>query len=368
MHTSSITRDPCEKLFWANNTLETNWYHCPHYSLFEYGTHHHPIITHDLEFANRITRVELSLLRLEFHFSEDEEEEGWRRAVSTVAKAQDFWGKVERVFPSVQRVVMAGMLPRRPLPPPEGEFDQDYSIIETVVAHAPIGIDVKVALDDGAARPRRYTLWHVLQSSWQVLDADWKPTRILLPTRKFAASPLGDLLTFTWRNSALMLEERGMDWLKIETYARYAVGGVIHCPQLDCEITFTERKKWELHLEATNHGRLGPGYGYNGDHMMELLVWKGTPQNEQEALEARQKRIDAAYRQTKKLQRRVGCGWNEEGTEARRLFEEQFCAELREMNFLAPGELLNGPDDPYCLWMDCLWMHYDPTHIYYAGE
>jgi hypothetical protein len=367
MHTSSTTRGPCTKLFWANDMSEMYWYHCAHNSLFEYGTHHHPIITHDLEFAARITRVELSLLRLEFHFSEDEEKRR-RRAVSTVAKAQDFWEKVKRVFPQVRMVVMAGMLPQRALPPPEGDFDQDYSIIETVVQSAPKGIDVKVALDDGGTRPRRYTLWHVSKSTWSVLDADWEPTRILLPSRKFPASPLGDLLTFTRRNSALGLEGRGMNWLKIESYARYAADGVIHCPRLDCPSTFSERSQWEAHLKATSHWRLGPDYGYWGEHMMELLVWKGTPQNEQDALEARQERIAAAYRQTKKLQRRVGCGWNEEGTEARRLFEEQFFAELREENFLAPGELLNGPEDPYCLWMDCLWMYYDPTHVYYAGE
>jgi hypothetical protein len=370
MHTSPLTRGPCKKLFWAHKTpsLQQTWYHCPSYWLFDYGTSHHPIITHDLAFASLITRIELSLLRPEHLFASDEVDVDWRITMSTAEKATSFWEKVGRAFPSVKEVVLTGMLPRRALPPPEGEFDRAYSVIETVVGLAPKVMVVHIAFDDGDARPRCYTLWHVKKSTWTVLDVDWKPTRILLPARKWTASPLGDFLTFTRRNSVLMLEGRGMDWLKIETYARYATGGVIHCPRLDCDAIFPDRSQWEAHVEATDHSRLGSKYGYEGEHMMELLVWKGTPQRDKDALEARQNRSDAAYRQTRKLQRRVGCGWSEEGTEARRLFEEQFFAQLREENFAEPGQLRNGPDDPSCQWMDCLYMYYDPTHVYYAGE
>jgi hypothetical protein len=371
MHTCSRTRGPCAKLFWSNNntpSLREYWYHCPSYWLFDHGKHHHPIITHDLAFAHLVTRIELNLLRLEQHFAEDEVEVDWRETMSTVTKTKGFWEKVGRAFPSVKEVVLTGMLPRRALPPPEGELDRAYSVIETVVGLAPAGMVVRIAFDDGGVKPRCYTLWRVKGSAWSVLDDDWKPTRILLPSRKWASSPLGDFLTFTRRNTMLMLEGRGMDWLKIETYARYATGGVIHCPRLDCDAIFPDRNQWEAHVEATDHSRLGSKYGYEGEHMMELLVWKGTPQKEKDTFEARQKRIDAAYRQTRKLQRRVGCGWSEAGTEARRLFEEQFFAQLREENFAAPGQLFNGPDNPNCQWMDCLYMYYDPTHVYYAGE
>jgi len=365
MRTCSRTRGPATKLFWAN-TSGNFWYYISDWSLFAYGTRHHPIIQHCPEFAQRITKIELNLGRLEFTFAEDER-------LSTATRAQDFWTKVCRAFPAVKRVVLSGKLPRRELPPGAGESDKNYTAIATVVTMAPPHVVVHVAFDEGnSARPQRYALWQVTNSPepiWQVLDKDWTPTRIFLPPRKFASSPLGDLVTFTRRDHDLHLEVRGMDWLKIETYARYALDGVIHCPRLDCDSTFAERSQWKQHLDSTSHWRLGPGYGYVGEEMMELLCFKGTPVEVQDALAARQQRIDAAYRQTKTLQRRVGCGWDwsEEKTEQRRLFEEQFFAQLRDENFAAPGELLMD-DQHTCDWIDCLHLYYDPSHVYYAGE
>ncbi|KAF2822310.1 hypothetical protein CC86DRAFT_256078, partial [Ophiobolus disseminans] len=327
MRTCSRTRGPAAKYFWAN-TLETYWYHSSDYCLFDYGSHQCPIIRHCPEFARRIKKVELNLLRLEHFFAElGEQLDGpYRPAVSTATKAQDFWSKVERAFPAVKKMVLTGMLPRRALPPPPGEFDIAYPMIETVLNCALPHIAAYVAFDRGnSPRSRSYTLWQVtsgLESTWQVVNKHWTPTRILLPPRRFTDSPLRDLLTFTRMNYALHLETRGLDWLKIETYARYPLDGVIRCPRLDCDATFTERSQWKQHLHDTSHWRLGPGYTREGDWAMELLCFKGTPISEQAAVEARQQRIDAGYKHTKKFQWRVGCGWSQEGTEQRRLFEE----------------------------------------------
>ena len=374
MRTCSHTRGPAAKLFWMN-TSENTWYHNQGYELFDYGSHHHPIVKHCAEFAHRITKIELYLMRLEFRFAEGKPLYG-RQAVSTAAKAEDFWDKVGKAFPAVKRVVLDGMMPRRPLPPPSGEYDEDYAIIETVVKRAPPHIIVQVAFDDGShKRPPRYRLWQVasgFEPTWTVIDELWTPTRVLLPPRRFANSPLGDVLTFTRRNYALMLEGRGIRWLMIESYARYALDGVIHCPRLDCDATFTERDQWKQHLEDTEHWRLGPSFGYVGDHMTELIFYKGTPKAVQSAIKARQLRIEADHRQTLKLQRRVGCAFGEHGSEERRLFEKLFAAQLREENFAAPGELLttqpgevsHGWDE----WMNNVSMYFDKTHIYYAGE
>jgi hypothetical protein len=371
MRTCSRTRGPATKLFWMN-PWGTHWYYVHDDSLFNYGTSHHPIVRHCPEFAQRITRVELDLMRLEFRFANDNENPLIEKEITAAEKAQDFWKKMGKVFPAVKWVVLTGMLPRRPLPPLHDEFDGDYTAIATVVKCAPPHLIVRVAFDDSDhSKPRRYTLWQVakdLKPIWQVVDDDWSPTRILLPRRKFSTSPLGDLLTFTQRNYDLHLEELGLDWLKIETYARYALDNVIHCPRLDCDAMFTDRSQWKQHLDETSHWRLGAKFGYKGIQMMELLCFKGTPAAVQTAMEARQQRIDAAYKQTKKLQRRVGCGWNEEGTEQRRVFEEQFFAQLREENFVAPGQLLSDLDQSWCGWTDCLHMYFDPKHVYYAGE
>jgi hypothetical protein len=126
----------------------------------------------------------------------------------------------------------------------------------------------------------------------------------------------------------LMPEQRGLDWLKLESYARYASNGILHCPRLDCCLTFPDRKLWNAHLKDSEHWRLGLGYGYKDDAMIELCAWKGTPKEELEVLEARQRRIEDGYTRSKTLLRRLGCAWGEEGSEQRRVFNEEFWAQL----------------------------------------
>jgi uncharacterized C2H2 Zn-finger protein len=268
-------------------------------------------------------------------------------------------------------VVLTGWLPHRPLPPPPGEFDEAYTAIDTAVQCAPPHIAVQVALDEGFRKSPRCTLWQVnkaLEPPWQVIDAAWTPTRILLPPRRLPASPLGGLLTFTQKLFTLSFERRGLDWLKIETYARYALDCVIRCPRLDCDATFTERREWDQHLlENHSHSHFGAKNGYpEQDHMMELWCFKGTTEAEPIAIDARQQRIDAEYEQNRKLKRRIECGWGGNGSEQRRLFEEQFFAQLKEENFAEPGVLRIDPENPLnCEWVRCLQMYFDPTPVYY---
>jgi hypothetical protein len=370
MRTCSRTRGPATKLFWANS-LEPYWYHSNEDSLFAQSITNHPIIGHCSEFAHRITRIELDLGRLEYFFADRSPTVWFTNQTRSAVKAQYFWEKVERAFPAVKKVVLTGHQPRRPLPPPPGESDTAYTAIEVAVERAPPSMQVQVALEDGIQKSPRYTLWQVIRDrapTWQVVDADWTPTRVLLPPRIFSASPLGDLLTFTRRNSALSLEQRGIDWLKIESYARYALDGVIRCPCLDCDATFTERSEWDQHLfENHSHSHFGARYGYpEQDHMVKLWCFKGTPQAEQDAIEARQRRIDAKYETVRRLKRRVKYGWGEKGSEQRQLFEEQYYAQLREENFAEPGELRINAEDPLsCEWVRCLHTYFDPTYIHY---
>ncbi|KAJ4309153.1 hypothetical protein N0V94_009053 [Neodidymelliopsis sp. IMI 364377] len=248
-----------------------------------------------------------------------------------------------------------------------------YSDIGKAVQFAPGHVTVFVALKiDGpiGERPQHYKLYSIpeeLVATWKVVNEDWKPTRVLLPPRKFPVSPLGDLITFSRRNSALLLETRGLDWLRLESYVRYAVEGNIHCPRLDCGATFTNRDEWERHLGDTSngwHGHFESRRKSTRDTMYELVPYKYTPEAEKALMETRQQRIDQGYSESSKLERRVGYGWGPPGSEQRRLFEEQFKAQLREENFWAPGtisgDLHNG-------WFGALSLHYDRTHVYGHG-
>jgi hypothetical protein len=81
MRTCSRTRGAAAKLFWTNPP-ESHWYYFPYDVLFEYGRRGHSIIEHCPEFSQRITKMEVSLSRLEFVFAAVEER------VSTTEKAE----------------------------------------------------------------------------------------------------------------------------------------------------------------------------------------------------------------------------------------------------------------------------------------
>jgi hypothetical protein len=352
-------------LFWLN-TSETNWYYSDDGKLFDHNSDH-PIVRHCPEFAQRITKIELHLERLEVYFEEVEPPGDWpQKPGSTNVKAQYFWEKVRKAFPAVKRVVLTGLPRRRPLPPPPGRLDEGYTAIETAVKCAPSQIVVQVTYGkEHLGKPQGHVLCQMTEdvkatATWQVIDEDWTPTRILLPPRKFPGpgSPLGDLLMLKQIYKDQDLEAQGLKWLIIESYARYALNSVILCPVLDCDLSFTERSQWQQHLANTDdeHQKLGIWWSHKNE-TTRLLCFKGTPDAEKAAIEARKQRINAAYQQAKELQRRIRDDYGKEGTEKRRLYEEQFFAQLREENFAVPGELLMGPGIDECYWIDSLaWL------------
>jgi hypothetical protein len=189
---------------------------------------------------------------------------------------------------AVQKVVLSGHQPRRPLPPPSGEDYEAYTIMETVLRCAPSPITVNVAYEQSFGTPPHYTLWKVsdrCEPVWQVFDEDWCPRRILLPNRKFSGTPLGDLYIYERNFRSMNIEKRGLRWLTIETYARYAFNGVIRCPRLDCDATFAERSQWSKHLDREHHHL---GYEDAGNTSADELFWfTGTPDAVKAALEAR---------------------------------------------------------------------------------
>ncbi|KAH7075515.1 hypothetical protein BKA63DRAFT_511644 [Paraphoma chrysanthemicola] len=364
MQTCTRTRRSATKLFWENARTD-HWYHCADDSLFDHRPRTYTFLQYCPKFAARITNVEIELIRIELYFSED-------HRASTATKAKTFWDKLETIFPSVRAVTLTGCTPRQPCPPPPGESDEEYSTIETAVQCAPTHIAIYVAFVPfpgfNCSKPPRNSLWQVPIASkpmWRMLDADWKPTRVLLPDRKWSISPLGDYLTFTRRYHSLSLELRGIEWLMIESYARYAVHGTIHCPHLDCSATYTQRESWQQHL-ASGHGRFDIIRQSERDHMMELVCYRHTPEFERLSIEARHQRLETQYLEVAKIRRRVGHGWGPPGSEQRRLFEEEFKAQLREESLFAPEEPVPGGRDPTIEAICNLALWFDRTHVYHG--
>jgi hypothetical protein len=385
MRTCSYTRGPAAKFFWENPS-DSYWYYSRNYN-----TYAHPIMTHCPEFARKITKIELCVNDIEGIFADPDD-----AIHSTAVRAQEFWNRVCQAFPAVRRVVLTAVYFYKNMPSPVGELDRDYPIIETVVDYAPLYITVQIAVEEPESfpeglrfgeyyclKPLRYTLWQVnigQEPVWQIVDEDWTPTRILLPLRKFPDSALGDLVTFMRRYAALDNEKRGLDWLMIQTYMRYAVNGVIHCPRPDCAATFTERKWWEEHMDNCGHWRLDCRLRCRNDP--EPLLWcsEGTPETERAAIEARRQRIRDRYDETLELQRRVGRVWDEgvsrhksdSGDESfaahRKAFDDLFFAQMKEEEAAASGGVMVYPDDVDSCWYEALSYYFDPDSLYYQGE
>lgn len=371
MRTCSRTRKSATKLFWDNN-LESHWYHCHDYHLFEYDPQGYTFLWHCPEFAHRIRSVEIDLIRIELGFRKADEGRHDQPPANTATKAKDFWMKVREIFPSAQRIVLTGCEPCETGPPLQGETDEDFAIIETVAQCAPAHIEVLIGFRsfpnlEPDKKPRN-TLWRAgnRTHSWRLLEADWEPTRVLLPGRRWTASPLGDFLRFNRMYNSVILDMRGIVWLMVESYARYAVQDIIRCPRLDCSATYTERGSWKRHLSDSGHGRFDIRLQSESDPMSQLFCYKHTPELEKLAIEARQRRMDTLYLEAAKLQRRVGHGWGPPGSEQRRLFEEEFTKQLVE-------ESLNVPEQPDPDAMSAteqeisnLHMWFNRSHIYHG--
>lgn len=346
MRTCSRTRGPASARFWS---CPDHWYNYNKCEVFSGGDH--VVREHDLQFVSLVKRVELGVDRLEWRFCPDNEG-------SVVAKAQDFWTSLVKVFPAIENVVIRGYFLHEP---------STYSAIRKAVECAPGHITVLVALETGnIGYPRHYTLYSVpadLNRAWEILDENWTPTRVLLPPRKFPPSSiLGAIITLHRRERALLRDTRGLDWLRIESYARYAVNGKIHCPRMDCDAVFTNREEWEKHLDDYpngSHGSFETRWRTNKGSIQELLPYKHTPEAEKAAMEAQQQRIDRGYDETSKLQRRIGYAWGPPGSEQRRFFDEQFVIQLKEENMWEPGTVLID----YGLY-ESLHVMFNRTHIY----
>ena len=362
MRTCSLTRRSTIKLFWEETSTD-HWYYCSQWGLFEYRPSSYIFLHHCPDFAHQIKKVEINLIRLESVFRGD-----------TTVKAKDFWVKVERIFPSVRSVVLTGCIPRWGCPPPSDEEDHEaHAIIETLVECAPRRIVVRIAFKlenhSDPSDSRSHSLWQVargLQPVWQILDPDWNPTRVLLPDRKWPVSPLGDFCTVWQRWSSLLYEMRGIEWLMIESYARYAVHDTIHCPWLDCPATFEQRDQWERHISASSHGRFDIRDQSKRDFMQELWCYKHTPEHERQTIEARQRHLETRYSETAKLQRRVGHGWGPPGSEQRRLFEEEYKSQVDKEALYVPVPYVPVPEEGDAWHQNRRYRYFEVLYAYFV--
>ncbi|KAH7345853.1 hypothetical protein BKA66DRAFT_448014 [Pyrenochaeta sp. MPI-SDFR-AT-0127] len=113
---------------------------------------------------------------------------------------------------------------------------------------------------------------------------------------------------------------RGLDWLRIESYARYAIDGINHCPSRDCEATFADQGTWKKYRYEMGHDQPEPGLGFEGTHELELLYFEGIPKDEKFAIQARKQWIGKEYQELQQMKNQLKHDRGEAWTEQRRVF------------------------------------------------
>lgn len=83
--------------------------------------------------------------------------------------------------------MLSGSEPQNPTPQAIGECDEDYTSIKTVTDLSPSHIEVYIAFYQYGGRSQRNALRKISNGSqitWEVLDPQWQPARVLLPARR----------------------------------------------------------------------------------------------------------------------------------------------------------------------------------------
>lgn len=353
MHTSSSARNEVSKRFWAHSdTL----YCCRNDSYFS-SSSRNPIIFHSPEFGSQITRVEIDMIRIEMKFLEDEWNPNRQPSETTQGKAQFFWARVQKIFPSVQTIILNGLVPNKGFP---FVIDHDSrnvtSILGRVVRQAPSNLRVLVALQDNLSQwpqdPKAFCdLWQIIhgqEPSWKLVEKSWAPRRILLPERRFTSYPGGAFLKLTSSSHDLLREKRGLWQLRIDTYLNYSsASSKLHCLDSDCDAIFTAKDEWRQHLRDNRHHRHDFGAHAKG----HFLFCEDTPPPVKVALMARCERVDQRTRELEALSQKLREDWGDElGSEKRLAFERAYLEQLEEV-YLDPECQENKRDN---LWYDTL--------------
>jgi hypothetical protein len=316
MHTSSYIRSECSKMFWQSR--HNIWYQPYHAD--EIFTHKVSPTYHCHEFASRITHVEFPLYTHKYQ----------QMAVG----GREFWDRLQELFPSARNVVLSSREPRPYLLPPE-DHSQHFYIAE-LVELAPPNITPFVAFsspreDDEDEEGLWYRLWQVKAHGWNLIEDTWTPMRVLLPPKKVRGGLLNDFLTsdrlygITWR------ELEAINWLKLETYARYSDSSGIECPDPECKsLKFHTLKDFKTHILEECRG----SPWFTRDRQL-VLCHRNTPVELKAIIDTKQCRVDKMVSLRNTLNNGLRDQYRRPG-EAKLQFKEALTAQMKEHGYLAP--------------------------------
>lgn len=320
MHASSYTRQECLPLFWEFREDNT-WYRPENPKEIFLGQH--PMLYDCPEFASRVTQVEITLPFFSFD------------------RKQEFWRRFQDVFPSAQRVVLYDPNATQAWSGCTG--NENFEMSE-LVRLAPPNITALAATPyAGTERGLRSQLWHRVEDSyWNLVKDPWTPMRVVLPPKRIRPGLLNDLLTSERLSSVAIREACGADWLKWETYVRYADRSGIECPYPGCNMRFPKEADWKLHHRSDKHdGSLR----HHFTHSM-LMYYRNAPAKVKAILDEKQRRINEARFINSIVVEELIQSYRENEDHCNHRFTETLAHELKENGFLVYAESL----DRWELW------------------
>ncbi|KAL3490238.1 hypothetical protein BJX62DRAFT_238377 [Aspergillus germanicus] len=373
IHTTSHIRSLTLPLFW--NTFSKNtWYSINTLSIGYAPFFEITYIAHDESFAKNIAQVEIDIFRGLFEFRGES-------GAFDADKGRRFWAMLRDLFPTVEKVVLAGLVDADSAQPPlyadeeeEGPFgpynnvvveNPDHAIIRGVLQLAPQGIEAFVSfpVDEHADSVQ---LWGIYAGAnpengakaWRLVDGSWNPQRLLLPARRnWPPGPVGEYLMMERLMAISSLERNGLEWLRHETHVKFpASQRGIACPNWGCKAVFQERDAWEWHVRVC----IGDDYYVDEDYGDELrqrcaarFLSRRTPQHVRDVLHARLKRVMAMDARWKALMRKLKREAGEEGSEERDMFQKMFLDQMEAGGGLTLGE--EGERERTDLWVKVCW-------------
>jgi hypothetical protein len=306
-------------MFWEPD--HDTWYRPEHADKLFY--HECFPIYHCPTFASRITQVEIQC---------------YFQQLAMPHRGQAFWDKLQKLFPSVQNVVLSGDVAGL-LPPPCPTLISDLMML------APPNINAFAAFQYGGFDAAlRYRLWKVEAGACgSIIKDPWTPMRVMLPPKKVPISLLNDFLLIERVAVASNRERRGRDWLILETYARYSDASGIDCPEPGCNAKFPTLEDLKLHVWDGPHEGLRNSYGFS---MMKYH--RNTPVEVKAILDTKQRRVEEMYFVATMLREELREQYHSRGESGKRQFEKALTGQMKEHGYLAHEKSLDDLE----LWHD----------------
>jgi hypothetical protein len=326
MQTCSSIRKVATKLFWSQKDL---WFYIAAEDLAISDEKQKPdSIYWNSEFVSRIEQVEIECgLNT---MGPNTRILGSTTQPPVAADAERYRTVFQRAFPSAKRIVISDTKPYRD---PQYGLLEDLTIFARALSTQYTVFGSLVSRQIRLRHPQPRDLYRLDSASqWTLVQKAWVRECVLPPTEKISGI-VGMFVKFCWRDKLVGRDCTALRYLRNELYEKYHFGGPKQisfvCPRSGCDIEFKSAAEWRDHITTSDPHS-------NPDHLVGVGT-EGTPgyisalpADIENALLAKELEVQKAMKEVSDMKRVLKKIWGEEHSEQRRLYKEQFLAQLKD--------------------------------------